>query len=180
MTSRRDWPAIDRSEVADLLDSIPSGRFLITSRFGEARSAALVRWVQQCAVHPPMVLVAIEKGQALSPIIRDARNFALCRVDDDDPLIDRIFQAMPDHGRDPFLGLPHLSTPSLCPVPARAVWWLDCEMVRHMDIESDHEMWIAGVHHFGRLQPARVATRSVSRAPAKKASSKRPVKRRAR
>jgi len=41
-------------------------------------------------------------------------------------------------------------------------------------------MWIAGVHHFGRLQPARVATRSVSRAPAKKASSKRPVKRRAR
>jgi flavin reductase (DIM6/NTAB) family NADH-FMN oxidoreductase RutF len=180
VSSRRDWPAIDRSEVVDLLDSIPSGRFLISSRFGEARSAALVRWVQQCAAHPPMVMVAIEKGQALSPIIRDARNFALCRVHDDDPLIDRIFQAMPDHGRDPFLGLPHLSTPSMCPVPVRAIWWMDCEMIRHMDIESDHEMWIAGVHHFGRLQPDRVATRSVSRAPAKKASAKRPVKRRAR
>ena len=181
MTSRRDWPAIDRSEVADLLDSIPSGRFLITSRFGEARSAALVRWVQQCAVHPPMVLVAIEKGQALSPIIRDARNFALCRVADDDPLIDRVFQAMPDHGRDPFLGVPHLSTPSLCPVPTRALWWLDCEMIRHMDMESDHEIWIAGVHHVGRLESERVVSRSVPRAAArKKASAKRPVKRRTR
>lgn len=180
MTSRRDWPPIDRREVSDLLDAIPSGRFLISSRFGDMRSAALVRWVQQCAVHPPMVVVAIEKGQALSPIIRDARNFALSRVADDDPLIDRIFQALPDHGRDPFLGVPHLSTPSMCPVPSRALWWLDCELIRHLDIESDHEMWVAGVHHFGRLQADRVVTRSVSRAPAKKASSKRPVKRRAR
>ena len=180
VTSRRDWPPIDRREVVDLLDSIPSGRFLISSRFGDMRSAALVRWVQQCAVHPPMVVVAIEKGQALSPIIRDSRNFAISRVADDDPLIDRIFQVLPDHGRDPFLGVPHLSTPSMCPVPSRALWWLDCEMIRHLDIESDHEMWVAGVHHFGRLQADRVVTRSVSRAPAKKASSKRPVKRRAR
>jgi len=180
VTSRRDWPPIDRREVVELLDAIPSGRFLITSRFGDMRSAALVRWVQQCAVHPPMVVVAIEKGQALSPIIRDSRNFALCRVADDDPLIDRLFQVLPDHGRDPFLGVPHCSTPSMCPVPSRALWWLDCEMIRHLDIESDHEMWVAGVHHFGKLQPDRVVARSVSRAPAKKASSKRPVKRRAR
>ena len=180
MTSRRDWPPIDRREVVDLLESIPSGRFLISSRFGEMRSAALVRWVQQCAVHPPMVVVAIEKGQALSPIIRDSRNFALSRVSDDDPLIDRLFQVLPDHGRDPFLGVPHLSTPSMCPVPSRALWWLDCEMIRHLDIESDHEMYVAGVHHFGTLQADRVVARSVSRTPAKKAASKRPVKRRAR
>jgi hypothetical protein len=53
-------------------------------------------------------------------------------------------------------------------------------MVRHMDIESDHEMWIAAVHHFGRLQSARLTSRSVPSAPAKKAGGKRPVKRRAR
>ena len=180
MTSRRDWPAIDRSAVEDLLEAIPSGRFLITSRFGEVRSAALVRWVQQCAVHPPMVVVAIEKGQALSPIIRDSRNFALCRVSDGDPLIDRLFQAMPDHGRDPFLGLPHLSTPSMCPVPLRAAWWLDCEMIRHLDIESDHEMYVAGVHHAGKLETAPAVVRTVSRAIGKKAGPKRPLKKRAR
>ena len=180
MTSRRDWPPIARSEVADLLEEIPSGKFLVTSRFGEMRSAAIVRWVQQCATNPPMVALAIEKGQGLSPIIRDSRNFALCRVDDDDPLVDRVFQVMPDHGRDPFLGLPHLSTPSMCPVPMRARWWLDCEMIRHLDIESDHEMWVAGVHHFGRLEAPRIATRTMPRALAKKASAKRPLKRRAR
>ena len=74
----------------------------------------------------------------------------------------------------------NISTPSMCPVPSRAIWWLDCEMIRHMDIESDHEMYVAGVHHHGRLQADRVVARSVARAPAKKASSKRPVKRRAR
>jgi flavin reductase (DIM6/NTAB) family NADH-FMN oxidoreductase RutF len=180
VTSRRDWPPIDRAQVADLLEGIPSGRFLITSRYGDQRSAALVRWVQQAAVHPPMVVVAIEKGQALSPIIRDSRNFALCRVADDDPLVDRIFQVMPELGRDPFLGLPHMSTPSLCPVPLRADWWLDCEMVRYLDIEADHEMYIACVHHAGRLENGEAVHRRVARSPAKKASAKRPLKKRSR
>jgi len=171
---------MQRTEVVDLLDAIPSGRFLITSRFGDMRSAAIVRWVQQCAIHPPMIVVAIMKGQALSPIIRDSRNFALCRVMDNDPLVERIFQALPEHGRDPFLGLPHLSTPSMCPVPLRAAWWMDCEMVRHLDIESDHEMFVAGVHHAGRLQDDRVVSRSMARAPSKKVSSKRPLKKRSR
>jgi flavin reductase (DIM6/NTAB) family NADH-FMN oxidoreductase RutF len=180
VTSRRDWPPIDRAQVSDLLEGIPSGRFLITSRFGDQRSAAIVRWVQQVAVHPAMVMVAIEKGQALSPIIRDSRNFALCRVADDDPLVDRIFQVMPELGRDPFLGLPHMSTPSLCPVPLRATWWLDCEMVRYLDIEADHELYIAGVHHAGRLEHGEAVHRRVARAPAKKASAKRPLKKRSR
>jgi flavin reductase (DIM6/NTAB) family NADH-FMN oxidoreductase RutF len=127
-----------------------------------------------------MVVVAIEKGQALSPIIRDSRNFALCRVADDDPLVDRIFQVMPELGRDPFLGLPHMSTPSLCPVPLRAEWWLDCEMVRYLDIEADHEMYIACVHHAGRLENGEAVHRRVTRAPAKKASAKRPLKKRSR
>lgn len=180
VTSRRDWPPIDRAQVSDLLEGIPSGRFLITSRFGDQRSAAIVRWVQQAAVHPPMIVVAIEKGQALSPIIRDSRNFALCRVMDDDPLVERIFQVMPELGRDPFLGLPHLSTPSLCPVPLRAEWWLDCEMVRYLDIEADHEMYVAGVHHAGRIEHGEAVHRRVSRAPSKKVSVKRPLKKRAR
>ncbi|MGA1266105.1 MAG: flavin reductase [Phycisphaerales bacterium] len=180
MTSRRDWPSIDRAEIADLLEAVPSGRFLLTSRFGEQRSAALVRWVQQCAVNPPMVMVAIEKGQALSPIIRDARNFALCRVLDNDPLVDRIFQVMPEHGRDPFMGLPHLSTPSMCPVPLRAQWWMDCELVRHLDIESDHELYIAGIHHAGRLEAFRCAERRVPRPAGKKAGPKRALKKRTR
>ncbi len=171
---------MSRSEIVDLLDAIPSGRFLLTSRFGELRSAALVRWVQQCAVHPPMIVVAIEKGQAMSPIIRDSRNFALCRVMDDDPLIDRIFQALPDHGRDPFLGLPHLTTPSMSPVPTRALWWMDCELIRNLDIESDHEMYIAGIHHAGRLNHDRVATRSAVRSRLSKAGVKRPLKTRSR
>ena len=77
MAPRSDWTPIERSGISDLLDQIPSGVFLLTGAFGDMRGGALVRWVQQVASQPPMLVIAIEKGQPLSPIIRDSRGFAL-------------------------------------------------------------------------------------------------------
>jgi hypothetical protein len=53
-------------------------------------------------------------------------------------------------------------------------------MIRHLDIESDHEMYVAGVHHAGKLETAPAVVRTVSRAIGKKAGPKRPLKKRAR
>ena len=114
------------------------------------RGGALVRWVQQVASQPPMLVIAIEKGQPLSPIIRDSRGFALCLIAANDPVCTRLFRQIPEHTQDPMISIPCMKTPSGAPVPLRATAWFDCEIVRHFDIEADHEVYIGCIHHAGR------------------------------
>ena len=148
-----DWMPAERSSIAAILDRIPNGFFVLTASHGEVRCGALVRWVQQCAKTPPMIMVAIEKGQALSAIIRDSHGFALCQVHRDERILRRMLPSMPENGVDPFMAIPHLRTPSGAPVPLRAMSWFDCEMVRHIDIEADTEIYVGVVHHASIIQP---------------------------
>jgi len=148
-----DWIPAERASIASILDRIPNGHFVLTAAHGDVRCGALVRWVQQCAKSPPMVIVAIEKGQALSAIIRDSHGFALCQVHRDDRILRRMIPRMPENGVDPFISIPHLLTPSGAPVPLRAMSWFDCEMARHIDIEADMEIYVGVVHHASVVQP---------------------------
>jgi len=171
MTSRNDWTPIERCGISDLLDQIPSGVFLLTGAFGDMRGATLVRWVQQVASQPPMLVVAIEKGQPLSPIIRDSRGFALCLIAANDPVCTRLFKQIPEHTQDPMISIPCMKTPSGAPVPLRATAWFDCEIVRHFDIEADHEVYIGCIHHAGRNEALPSA---VTKGAAKKRKSQTP------
>jgi len=171
MTSRNDWTPIERCGIGDLLDQIPSGVFLLTGAFGDMRGATLVRWVQQVASQPPMLVVAIEKGQPLSPIIRDSRGFALCLIAANDPVCTRLFKQIPEHTQDPMISIPCMKTPSGAPVPLRATAWFDCEIVRHFDIEADHEVYIGCIHHAGRNEALPSA---VTKGAAKKRKSQTP------
>lgn len=148
-----DWTPADRASVAHVLDRIPTAQFLLVAAHGESRTGVMVRCVQQCAMTPPLVMVALEKGQPLSPIIRDSRNFTLCLVDRHDRLTQRMFERAPDHTSDPFLTIPHMLTPSRTPVPSRCLAWIDCEMTRHLDIEGDYELYIGLVHHASEIAP---------------------------
>ncbi len=141
-----DRPAANRESVEHVLDLIPSSHFLLTSAYGELRGGVIVRCVQQVAMQPSMLLIAMEKGQPISPIIRDSRNFALCILAADDRVTPKMFATVPDQGVDSFLTIPHLVAPGGCPVPLRAVGYVACELVRHLDIESDHEVYIGMVH----------------------------------
>ena len=171
MAPRSDWTPIERSGIGDLLDQIPSGVFLLTGAFGDMRGGALVRWVQQVASQPPMLVIAIEKGQPLSPIIRDSRGFALCLIAANDPVCTRLFRQIPEHTQDPMISIPCMKTPSGAPVPLRATAWFDCEIVRHFDIEADHEVYIGCIHHAGRNEALPSA---VTKGAAKKRKSQTP------
>ena len=144
-----DWTPADHAAVKQIMELVPSEFHLLTSCFAEARAGIVVRFVQRCGVTPPMLAVAVEKGQPISPIVRDSRAFAVCVLDRPDPALRRHFSPSNSVG-DPFLGLACIHTPSGCPVPARAIGWFDCELVRHLDVESDHEIYFGMVHHAAR------------------------------
>jgi flavin reductase (DIM6/NTAB) family NADH-FMN oxidoreductase RutF len=145
-----DWVPAARADVAPAMERIPSGLFVLTSGHADLRGGAIVRWVQQCSVTPPMVMIAVAKGHALSPLIRDSRSFAVCQLDPQDRLAARAFE-LQTPGVDPFIGMVATRTPSGCPVPARALGFIDCELARHVDTDGDCEIYVGVVHHASTL-----------------------------
>ncbi len=132
---------------------VPHGHFVLTAAFGDFRGGVVVRWVQQVSSAPLLVVVAIEKGQPLSPLIRDSRRFALCQIPADDRVLRKIFEPEREDLTDPFLGLSTIKAPSGAPVPTRAAAWLDCELTRHLDVEGNCELYVGLVHAGGVLPP---------------------------
>ena len=111
-----------------------------------------MEFVGQCANNPPMVVVSTVKGQVLSPLIRDSRRFVLSIVTDATRSLARRFVRSSVETEDPFIGLPIEYTPNGIPVLTRSDAWFECELVRHLDIAADCELYVGivrTVHHNG-------------------------------
>ncbi|MEY3025851.1 MAG: hypothetical protein RL136_581 [Planctomycetota bacterium] len=153
-------------ELLQALATLPAPQFLITTAFGDVRDGRLVERVQQCGTNPPMLLVAMEKGHTLSPLIRDSRTFAISLLDPNERSLQRVFGPDRRIGDDPFLTYPHATGALGAPIVTRAAAWFDCEVVRHLDMETNYELYIGVVHAAGlgtapiqRLSAALNATR---------------------
>jgi flavin reductase (DIM6/NTAB) family NADH-FMN oxidoreductase RutF len=135
------------SNIAAALRQIPCGLFVLTAAHDGVRSGVLTRWVQPCSVEPRLIMVAVAGGSPVEPLIRDSRTFALCQISAGDRLLHRRFLTPPDRGEDPFVTLPTHCAPSGSPIIDRALAYLDCEVVRHVDLDADHRLYVGQVHH---------------------------------
>lgn len=146
--------------AAEALSLIPTGTFVLTASHDDCRSGALVKWVQRCAEDPPMVVVALRKGHPIEPLIRDSHGFCLNLLRSEDVVLRRKFECSHAHGEDPFISLPSSRAPSGSPLLLRALAYIDCELTRHLDIESEYEIYIglvkqAKLLHLGSALDAR-------------------------
>ncbi|MGP1273352.1 MAG: flavin reductase family protein [Phycisphaerales bacterium] len=138
-----------------VLERVPWSVWIMTSAYEDQRAGALVRWVQRCADEPMLVSVAIKKCHSLEPLIRDSRGFALNLVSETDRLLLRKFdgRAAPDELTDAFESLAVESWTTGSPVLKRALAAIDCEVVRHLDLEADSEMFIGQVREARTISP---------------------------
>ena len=157
---RMNQPSNGDSDVADhaaVLGRMPRGRYLLTASHGGTRHGLLVDRVQHCADDPPTISISVRKGHVLSPLIRDAARFGLSELAPQDRILTRLFgrpaELIDD---DPFLGhdLVSLEESHEVPIPRCAASWVSCELLRHLDIESDHELYIGRVVAAGMLPAA--------------------------
>ncbi len=143
-------------DIRDALAHLPGGVFAITSAYDGRRSGCLVKSVQACADEPVLVSVAVRKGHEVETLIRDSRHFGVCQIDPSDKLALHALSTSGDHEpeirHDPFDSLAVYSLVSGSPMLRRALLCLDCEVVRHFDMEADHELYI------GMVLAARVAS----------------------
>lgn len=140
------------------LGALNGACYVITSAYEGKRSGSPAMSVQLCASEPRLVCVAVRKGHFVEPLIRDSRAFAVCQVEASDRLLLRRFASAEFHEIDPFDGIEigTIVTPS--PVPKRSPLVIDCEVVRHIDIEADHQLYV------GRVLAARLLDEGEDRA----------------
>lgn len=142
--------ALDGPALARALGAFPGVTCLMTSAYEDARAGMLVHGAMVVSHEPPTIALACRKGHAIDPIIRDARCFALGVVDPNDKLVHRRFNfaetavspmADPD-ATDPFDPFPDIRMATGSPILERCPIWLDCQVVRHFDLESEHELFV--------------------------------------
>jgi len=136
--------------MASALGAIPSGQFVLTAAFEDRRLGMLIGWVQQVCFEPAMVSISIRKGTPIMPLISESRQFGLCQVGVDDRVLVRKFAGQSDLGDDPFLGqqLVRPLMPKL-PIIAASKSFLECELVCHIDVEGDHDVFVGTVRNAG-------------------------------
>jgi 3-hydroxy-9,10-secoandrosta-1,3,5(10)-triene-9,17-dione monooxygenase reductase component len=148
------------SPLTQAIGQIPSGLFILTAAYNGSRSGVLVAWVQQCATRPPLVMAAVSTTMPVVPLIRDSRSFVLCQVAADDRFLAHKFNGTTIDHEDPFLSLPVTVSPNGAPILQSALSWLDCEVIRHIDLESDYGLYVGRVRHGGMLNSGKPAIRA--------------------
>ncbi len=140
---------VERIDAA--LASVPRSVYVMTSRFEDRSQGVMVHWVQRITGAPPLILmIAVPKGSPIIPILQDSRHFALCQVHPDDKLTRRRFSGEPTE--EPFSAIETRLSPHGAPVIVKSLAYLDCELLRHVDFEGDHDMYLGLIHDGDRLQ----------------------------
>ena len=133
-------------------DLVPTSLSLLAARHDDTRTGILVTGVQQCAGEPILLSVPVRRGHRIEPIIRDSRAFSVCSLDPQDRAMRRRFEIhfSAEEAHDPFDALPVVTLQTGAPVLRASPLAFDCEVVRHIDMDADHELYI------GRVVGARI------------------------
>lgn len=145
-------PVGSAARLHPALSLLPSGLFLLTAANEGKRAGVFLASVQVCADEPAMLCIAMRKGHWIEPMIRDCHCFGVCIVDPADKLLCRKFGDVlkPREPGDPFDCFAVEKLVTGAPIVRRCLAGIDCEVVRHLDIEADHELYI------GRVMASRV------------------------
>ena len=92
-----------------------------------------------------MLVVAIEKGQPIEPMLRDARAFALCRVPANDKRAIRLFGSVHEMDDDPFLSIETTTAVTGMPILPESRLWFDCTLEGHLSPDADCRLYLGQV-----------------------------------
>jgi len=134
-----------KATVGRALGRLPSGVYIMTAEHQGQWSAMMVSWVQQAAFDPPAISVALHKERPFRQTVMASRKFGLAVVGEGDSALMKKYARGLAPGEDPFQGIEVLRTPGRMQVPAAALAWLECEVIKTFDFGGDHELVAARV-----------------------------------
>ncbi len=142
---------VARDVIHEVISKVPHGLFLMTAAHDDERMGVLSTRVQICSADPFLVVVSIPKGTSIEPLLRDSRSFGLCKIDENDRLIQRRFDPQPKRNEDPFVAMPTSTAVTGAPIVHRASFYFDCSIAGHIAPEADCRLYMGHVQAIGLL-----------------------------
>ena len=159
--------------IHNALLSIPHATYVLTCAHDQYRDGIVTRWVQQCSVEPPTLVVAIPKGRAIEPMLRDARAFSLCMVSPNDKQVARLFNRDHDKDDDPFLALQTTQATTGMPILKQSLAWFDCKLEGHLSPDADCRLYLGHVVDASICKPKDITSIALEQITAPKPDSRR-------
>lgn len=148
--STQDSTSLDA--IGPALGRVSSGLFIVTTRDDAgAPMGFLGSFVQQVALSPPTVCVAIGADREHLAQVRRQQRFGVSVLGEDDKGLMKPFFKAPGEG-SPFDDLEHGAAPGGAPILSGALSWLECRVTGEHDA-GDHVV-VFGVVEAGSLQGA--------------------------
>ena len=123
----------------------------ICTAHGGRRFATFVLSLQPASNAPPMVCVATQCGQVIDPVLRDSHVFSVFVLRAGERVLTkRLHEGGTLRGMDIFDGIAVERLQGGLPALASSPVAMECEIVRHIDLEADHQLYV------GRITSCRV------------------------
>lgn len=135
--------------LAAALGRVPSGLYVLTARHGDAETAMLVSWVQQCSFEPLQISLALKRGRAIDDWLTENAVFVVNILDDSQTDMVAHFGRGFALGEPAFEGLEVDRADGRPPVLIEALAYLACRVAARNAV-GDHDLVIAQVTE-GRL-----------------------------
>ncbi|MEI8197750.1 MAG: flavin reductase family protein [Phycisphaerae bacterium] len=139
--------------VLQAMGKIPSGVFVLTTGAAGATQAVgtLVSFVQQVSMQPLYLMIAVKKSRALHAALsspaaggggQNVKRFVINIAAASDKALLKKYAAAEHSGNEAFAGVPHKLLASGQTVLTDACAYLECELVKIVDVGADHDLFI--------------------------------------
>ena len=128
------------NDLDQAIGRISGGLYIITAKKSDLTGAMLASWVTQASFNPPGFTVAVAKDRAIESLMQVGDKFVLNVLEEGNyqGLMKHFLKRFPP-GADRFAGVETQTAKNGSPVLAKALAYLECEVVSRMEC-SDH--WI--------------------------------------
>jgi len=132
--------------IKDALNRMPYGFYSITSRNGEDVNAMVANWVMQTSFSPRLIAVGLAKKAYSYSVIQEGQVFAvnIFLEADKDALMP--FTKARAKRPDKMESAQYTPGPETgCPILEGAAAYLECQVVRLVDVGGDHDLLVGEV-----------------------------------
>ena len=145
---------MDHSAKRAAMRVLSYGVYIVSAKSGDSITAAIVTWVSQASIEPPLIMMGIKRDGRIYREVKESRKFVLNIVGEDQKKIAASFMKKCEVDGNKINGYIFIEGKSGAPVFNDVPYYMECEVRQWID-GGDHDIVIADVIEAGATEDAK-------------------------